>query len=39
VKPFVKRQYSEVAESEVIGDAASRSTMRFVAVKSEEKQA
>jgi len=39
VKPFVKRQKNDTADSEAIAEAASRPTMRFVAVKSEEKQA
>jgi transposase len=34
VKPFVKRQKNDAADAE----AASRPTMRFVAVKSAEKQ-
>jgi transposase len=39
VKPFVKRQKNDVADAEAIAEAASRPTMRFVAVKSEEQQA
>ena len=39
VKPFVKRQKNDVADAEAICEAASRPTMRFVAVKSETKQA
>jgi transposase len=39
VKPFVKRQKNDAADAEAISEAASRPTMRFVAVKSEEKQA
>ncbi len=39
VKPFVKRQKNDMADAEAIVEAASRPTMRFVAVKSEEKQA
>src|SRR6202162_3215643 len=39
VKPFVKRQKNDVADAEAIAEAASRPTMRFVAVKSEEAQA
>lgn len=39
VKPFVKRQKNDAADAEAIAEAASRPTMRFVAVKSEEKQA
>jgi transposase len=39
VKPFVKRNKNDAADAEAIADAASRSTMRFVAVKSMEKQA
>lgn len=35
VKPFVKRQKNDVADAEAIVEAASRPTMRFVAVKSE----
>lgn len=38
VKPFVKRQKNDVADAEAIAEAASRPTMRFVAVKSAEKQ-
>ena len=39
VKPFVKRQKNDAADAEAIAEAASRPTMRFVAVKSEEQQA
>lgn len=39
VKPFVKRQKNDAADAEAIAEAAGRPTMRFVAVKSEEKQA
>ena len=39
VKPFVKRQKNDMADAEAIADAASRPTMRFVAVKSEAQQA
>jgi len=39
VKPFVKRQKNDAADAEAIVEAASRPTMRFVAVKSEAKQA
>ena len=39
VKPFVKRQKNDMADAEAIAEAASRPTMRFVAAKSEEKQA
>lgn len=39
VKPFVKRQKNDVADAEAICEAAQRPTMRFVAVKGEEKQA
>ena len=39
VKPFVKRQKNDMADAEAIAEAASRPTMRFVAVKSAEKQA
>jgi transposase len=38
VKPYVKRQKNDVADAEAIAEAASRPTMRFVAVKSAEKQ-
>ena len=33
VKPFVKRQKNDKADAEAIAEAASRPTMRFVAVK------
>jgi hypothetical protein len=39
VKPFVKRQKNDMADSEAITETAGRPTMRFVAVKSAEKQA
>lgn len=39
VKPFVKRQKNDLADAEAIVEAASRPTMRFVAVKTAEKQA
>lgn len=39
VKPFVKRQKNDAADAEAIVEAASRPTMRFVAVKSEDHQA
>ena len=39
VKPFVKRQKNDTADAEAIAEAASRSTMRFVAVKTQEQQA
>lgn len=39
VKPFVKRQKSDMADAEAICEAAQRPTMRFVPVKSEESQA
>lgn len=39
VKPFVKRQKNDAADAEAICEAAMRPTTRFVAVKSEEKQA
>jgi transposase len=39
VKPFVKRQKNDAADAQAICEAAQRPTMRFVAVKSEEKQA
>ena len=38
VKPFVKRQKTDAADAEAIAEAASRPTMRFVAVKSAQKQ-
>lgn len=38
VKPFVKRQKNDRADAEAIAEAASRPSMRFVAVKSAEKQ-
>ncbi len=39
VKPYVKRQKNDANDAEAIAEAASRPTMRFVAVKSVEKQA
>ncbi len=39
VKPFVKRQQNDMADAEAIAEAATRPTMRFVAVKSEAQQA
>ncbi len=39
VKPFVKRQKNDAADAEAICEAASRPTMRFVAVKTEAQQA
>jgi transposase len=39
VKPFVKRQKNDAADAEAICEAATRPTMRFVAVKSEAAQA
>ena len=39
VKPFVKRRKSDAADAEAICEAASRPTMRFVALKSAERQA
>lgn len=38
VKPFVKRQKNDMADAEAICEAATRPTMRFVPVKSEETQ-
>ena len=38
VKPFVKRQKNDEADAEAICEAASRPTMKFVAVKTEEQQ-
>ena len=39
VKPFVKRQKNDATDAEAIAEAASRPTMRFVAVKTEAQQA
>ena len=39
VKPFVKRQKNDAADTEAICEAAQRPTMRFVTVKGEEQQA
>ena len=38
VKPFVKRQKNDAADAEAITEAATRASMRFVAVKSAEQQ-
>jgi len=39
VKPFVRRQKNDAADAEAIAEAASRPTMRFVVLKTEEQQA
>ena len=39
VKPFVKRQKNDAADAKAIVEAALRPTMRFVALKTEDKQA
>ena len=39
VKPFVRRQQNDAADAEAIAEAASRPTMRFVALKTGEQQA
>ena len=39
VRPYVKAQKNDDRDAEAIAEAATRPTMRFVAVKSEEKQA
>ena len=39
VKPSVKRQKNDATDAAAIAEAASRPTMRFVAVKSQEQQA
>lgn len=39
VKPYVKREKTDVADAEAICEAVTRPTMRFVAVKSVEQQA
>ena len=39
VKPFVRRQKNDAADAEAIAEAASRPSMRFVAVKSEDQPA
>lgn len=39
VKPFVKQQKNDAADAEAICEASQRPTMRFVAVKSADKQA
>jgi len=38
VKPYVKRQKNDAVDAEAIAEAASRPSMRFVAVKSAEQQ-
>ena len=38
VKPYVKRGRSDAADGAAICEAATRPTMRFVSVKSEEQQ-
>ena len=38
VKPYVKRQKNDRADAEAICEAVERSSMRFVAVKNEERQ-
>jgi transposase len=38
VKPFVKRQKNDSADAEAIAEAASRSNMRFVPIKSAQQQ-
>lgn len=37
VKPFVKRQKNDAADAEAIAEAATRVTMRTVAVKDTQK--
>jgi transposase len=39
VKPFVRRQKNDATDAEAIVEAASRPTMRFVTVKTEDQQA
>ena len=39
VKPYVKRHKNDAADAEAIAEAASRPTMRFVAVQTEAQQA
>ena len=39
LKPFVRRQKNDMADAEAICEAAQRPTVRFVAVRSEAKQA
>ena len=39
VKPFVRRHKNDAADAEAIAEAASRPSMRFVALKSEDQQA
>jgi transposase len=38
VKPYVKRQKNDAADAQAIAEAASRPTMRFVAVKNADQQ-
>ena len=38
VKPFVKRHKNDAADAEAIGEAATRPSMRFVAVKTQDQQ-
>ncbi len=38
VKPYVKRQKNDASDAEAICEAVTRPTMRFVPVKSEERQ-
>ncbi len=38
VKPFVRRQKNDASDAEAICEAAQRPNMRFVPIKSEEKQ-
>lgn len=39
VKPFVKRQKNDAADTEAIAEAANRPTMRFVELKTNGQQA
>lgn len=39
MKPYVKRQKNDAADAEAIAEAASRPSMRFVAVKGKDQQA
>jgi transposase len=39
LKPLIKRRKNDMADAEAIAEAASRPTMRFVAVKSDARQA
>jgi transposase len=39
VKPFVRRQKNDAADAEAIAEAASRPSMRFVSVKTQDQQA